>query len=155
MSGVSADLTVTFNDLILAEEMTIQPDLVVLATGMLPNSGVDIEIDQKKIAREAEAAKAAGKDVVATVSVESILNLDYRQGPDVPQLVDGFTDSHFICFPYETRRTGIYTAGPVRRPMDAAQARTDAWGASMKAIQAAENAAQWLKQQNRIKEIIN
>lgn len=141
VSGVSADLTVTFNDLILAEEMTIQPDLVVLATGMLPNSGVDIEIDQKKIAREAEAAKAAGKDVVATVSVESILNLDYRQGPDVPQLVDGFTDSHFICFPYETRRTGIYTAGPVRRPMDAAQARTDAWGASMKAIQAAENAA--------------
>ena len=52
----------------------------------------------------------------------------------------GFTDSHFICFPYETRRTGIYTAGPVRRPMDIPQAREDATGAALKAIQALENA---------------
>ncbi|MCK7582659.1 MAG: hypothetical protein MZV65_48580 [Chromatiales bacterium] len=36
----------------------------------------------------------------------------------MPQLKHGFNDSHFICFPYETRRTGIYAAGPVRRPMD-------------------------------------
>ena len=48
----------------------------------------------------------------------------------------GFTDSHFICFPYESRRTGIYPAGPVRRPMDIAQAMEDATGATMKAIQA-------------------
>jgi quinone-modifying oxidoreductase subunit QmoB len=79
--------------------------------------------------------------VVASIPVESILNLDYRQGSDIPQLSNGFTDSHFICFPYETRRTGIYTAGPVRRPMDADQAETDAFGATMKAIQAAENSA--------------
>jgi quinone-modifying oxidoreductase subunit QmoB len=59
----------------------------------------------------------------------------------MPQLVHGFTDSHFICFPYETRRTGIYTAGPVRRPMDMAQATEDATGAALKAIQALENAA--------------
>ena len=70
----------------------------------------------------------------------SILNLNYRQGKDVPQLKHGFTDSHFICFPYETRRTGIYTAGPVRRPMDIAQAIEDATGAALKAIQAVENA---------------
>jgi quinone-modifying oxidoreductase subunit QmoB len=70
----------------------------------------------------------------------SILNLNYRQGRDLPQLKWGFTDSHFICFPYETRRTGIYTAGPVRRPMDIAQATEDATGAALKAIQAAENA---------------
>ncbi|KAB2838255.1 MAG: hydrogenase iron-sulfur subunit, partial [Burkholderiales bacterium] len=57
------------------------------------------------------------------------------------QLKYGFTDSHFICFPYETRRTGIYAAGPVRRPMDLAQAMEDATGAALKAIQAVENAA--------------
>jgi quinone-modifying oxidoreductase subunit QmoB len=75
------------------------------------------------------------------VSVDSILNLDYRQGTDLPHLRHGFTDSHFICFPYETRRTGIYAAGPVRRPMDIQQARDDATGAAMKAIQEVENAA--------------
>jgi ferredoxin len=58
----------------------------------------------------------------------------------MPQFKHGFTDSHFICFPYETRRTGIYTAGPVRRPMDILQAQEDATGAAMKAIQAMENA---------------
>ena len=73
--------------------------------------------------------------------MESILNLDYRQGPDLPHLKHGFSDSHFICFPYETRRTGIYTCGPVRRPMDIAQSIEDATGAAMKAIQAVEGAA--------------
>ena len=51
-----------------------------------------------------------------------ILNLTYRQGPDLPALRYEFTDSHYICFPYETRRTGIYAAGAVRAPMDPAQA---------------------------------
>jgi len=74
------------------------------------------------------------------IPVESILNLTYRQGSDLPQLVSGFNDSHFICFPYETRRTGIYAAGPTRRPMDTQQAQEDATGAAMKAIQAIENA---------------
>jgi len=70
----------------------------------------------------------------------SVLNLEYRQGPDMPQFKYGFADSHFICFPYETRRTGIYAAGPVRRPMDMMQAQEDATGAALKAIQAVENA---------------
>jgi len=118
-------LEVKFKDLILDEDIALSADLVVLATGMVPNSGVNIEAEQGSV----------------EVPVESILNLDYRQGADVPQLVHGFTDSHFICFPYETRRTGIYTAGPVRRPMDMAQAMEDAAGAALKAIQAAENAA--------------
>jgi quinone-modifying oxidoreductase subunit QmoB len=122
------DLKVNFKDLILNQDDAINADLVVLATGMVPNAGVNIE-----------AEKPADGEV--TVPVESILNLKYRQGPDVPQLVNGFADSHFICFPYETRRTGIYTAGPVRRPMDGAQAQTDAMGAVMKAIQAIENSA--------------
>ncbi len=125
---VSGDkLTVNFKDLILNEDTGIEADLVVLATGMVPNSGVDID---------AEPAEEGSVEI----PVESILNLDYRQGKDLPHLKYGFNDSHFICFPYETRRTGIYTAGPVRRPMDMAQAIEDGTGAALKAIQALENA---------------
>jgi quinone-modifying oxidoreductase subunit QmoB len=68
-----------------------------------------------------------------------ILNLNYRQGPDMPVLRYSFPDSHYICFPYETRRTGIYSAGVVHAPMDAAQAPEDAYGAVMKAVQCIES----------------
>jgi quinone-modifying oxidoreductase subunit QmoB len=131
VTGVEANsnsCTVRFRDLILDEDAAIlDVDLVVLATGQVPNSGVNIDLP----------AEAQDKGEVRPVS---ILNLAYRQGRDLPQLKSGFADSHFICFPYETRRTGIYTAGPVRRPMDIAQAMEDATGAALKAIQAAENA---------------
>ncbi|MBU0763487.1 MAG: FAD-dependent oxidoreductase [Bacteroidetes bacterium] len=66
------------------------------------------------------------------------LNLQYRQGKGLPDLKYGFPDSHFICFPYETRRTGIYAAGPVRAPMDIASSMEDACGATLKAIQCIE-----------------
>lgn len=141
-------LEVTFRDLILDEELTTPFDLVVLATGLVPNAGIDPDAPEAA-GTEAEAGNGSdaaengsgGNGVaVSTVPVESILNLGYRQGTDVPQLAHGFADSHFICFPYETRRTGIYLAGPVRRPMDLLQAREDAMGATLKAIQAIENA---------------
>jgi quinone-modifying oxidoreductase subunit QmoB len=119
---------VKFKDLILDEDVEEEADLVVLATGMVPNSGVDIE--------------EVGQDEPGefTVNADSILNLNYRQGKDLPHLKYGFNDSHFICFPYESRRTGIYSCGPVRRPMDSQQAMEDATGAALKAIQALENA---------------
>lgn len=118
---------VKFHDLILDEDATIaDADLVVLATGQVANSGVDID--------NPDAMDANGAQPI------SILNLTYRQGKDLPKLRHGFADSHFICFPYETRRTGIYAVGPVRRPMDIAQAIEDATGAVLKAIQAVENA---------------
>jgi quinone-modifying oxidoreductase subunit QmoB len=121
--------SVKFRDLILDEDAAIADvDLVVLATGQVPNSGVNIGLPEDAVA-----------DTTGVKPI-SILNLSYRQGPDLPQLKHGFTDSHFICFPYETRRTGIYAAGPVRRPMDIAQATEDATGAALKAIQAIENA---------------
>ncbi len=127
--------TVKFNDLILgdADASIVDADLVVLATGQVPNSGVNIDLP-------AAAKEEEGAEPKVEIKPISILNLNYRQGPDVPHLKQGFTDSHFICFPYETRRTGIYTAGPVRRPMDIPQAREDATGAALKAIQALENA---------------
>ncbi|PKO72706.1 MAG: heterodisulfide reductase [Betaproteobacteria bacterium HGW-Betaproteobacteria-14] len=119
---------VSFKDLILNEDVAIEADLVVLATGMVANSGMNIDIPEEEVEK-------------MEVKPISILNLNYRQGKDMPQLKSGFTDSHFICFPYETRRTGIYAAGPVRRPMDMTQAIEDATGAAMKAIQAVENAS--------------
>jgi len=119
---------VKFKDLILDEDLEEETDLVVLATGMVANSGVDIDEVPQNEPGEWE------------VSVDSILNLNYRQGKDLPHLKYGFNDSHFICFPYETRRTGIYTCGPVRRPMDTQQAIEDATGATLKAIQSLESA---------------
>ncbi|MGI9310119.1 MAG: FAD-dependent oxidoreductase [bacterium] len=144
-------LAVHFRDQILAQDAIAHADLVVLATGQVPNSGVDIAAandaeddanDDAKDGANGDANNDAdARRGQATVAVESILNLDYRQGPDLPHLRHGFSDSHFICFPYETRRTGIYACGPVRRPMDMQQAIEDATGAALKAIQAVENAA--------------
>ena len=131
--------TVKFKDLILNEETTTEADLVVLATGAVPTSGPELEALTATVTAAENGDEAAKGQVVQMMST-SVLNLTYRQGPDIPHFKHGFNDSHFICFPYETRRTAIYAAGPVRRPMDIAQAMEDATGAAMKAIQAVENA---------------
>ena len=134
-------LAVHFHDGILNEAAVAHADLVVLATGQVANSGVDIEAAAGGAeAEETEEGSDAKRNRIS-VPLQSILNLDYRQGPDMPHLRHGFSDSHFICFPYETRRTGIYACGPVRRPMDIQQAIEDATGAAMKAIQAVEGAS--------------
>jgi len=132
----SENPTVKFKDLILDEDTEVEVDLVVLATGMVPNAGSST---REELTADENEAKETGNEI--RIDAESILNLDYRQGKDVPHMANGFADSHFICFPYETQRTGIYTAGPTRRPMDVQQAMDDATGAAMKAINEAENAA--------------
>ena len=51
--------------------------------------------------------------MVPVTADDPVVNLAYRQGPafrDI-DLFDGYADSNFICFPYETQRTGIYAAG--------------------------------------------
>jgi len=141
-----AELIVKFKDLILDEDSEEKVDLVVLATGMIANSGVDIDA---AVNIEAEDEKA-NEVVVEITPQDSVLNLTYRQGPDIPQLKYGFTDSHFICFPYETGRTGIYAAGPVRRPMDMQQATEDATGAALKSIQVIENSLHGLAAHPRV-----
>ncbi len=136
-------LTVNFKDLILDEDTQANADLVVLATGSVPTSGPDLDaLNAAVVATESKdaAIKAEADIQVEKLRAKSVLNLAYRQGPDIPHFKHGFNDSHFICFPYETRRTAIYAAGPVRRPMDMLQAMEDATGAAMKAIQAVENA---------------
>ena len=131
---------VGFRDLILDEETSLNADLVVLATGQVPSAGVDLDA-WTQASTEADGGSAVAKQKIIEMNKTSVLNLTYRQGPDIPQFKYGFADSHFICFPYETRRTGIYAAGPVRRPMDMLQATEDATGAALKAIQAVENAS--------------
>ena len=91
---------------LLGDDVALPVDLVVLAAGMVPST--------------------ADSDV---------LHLMYLQGPGLPTAKFGFSDSNFICFPYETRRTGIYAAGTVREPMDVTFAAEDATGAALKALQ--------------------
>jgi quinone-modifying oxidoreductase subunit QmoB len=144
VTPAGSSLAVKVKDSLLGDEVEIAADLVVLATGMVPNSADGEAIRQlrdaeKRIERnESETQRKAAEELAGSLAHHKgteILNLQYRQGPDLPVLAYGFPDSHFICFPYETRRTGIYTAGAVRAPMDAAQAAEDGWGAAMKASQ--------------------
>ncbi len=94
---------------LLGDDVGLPVDLVVLAAGMVP-----------------------------TTADSDVLSLLYKQGPGLPTAKFGFSDSNFICFPYETRRTGIYAAGTVREPMDVTFAAEDAAGAALKAIQSIE-----------------
>ncbi len=109
----SGQLRAEVDNTLLGGSIEIGVDLVVLSTGMVPNS-----LDS------------------------SILQLEYRQGKELPVDARGFADSNYICFPYETRRTGFYAAGCVREAMDSTAAREDATGAALKAIQSLQQIAQ-------------
>ncbi|MEW6274351.1 MAG: hydrogenase iron-sulfur subunit [Bacillota bacterium] len=130
-----SQLVISAEDVLVGEGIKTEPiDLVVLATGMVPATAIG-----EKLVIKAEDEKGAQEEAPADEIIRSnILNLEYRQGPEVPPLKYGFADSHFICFPYETRRTGIYAAGSVRAPMDIPTAIRDATGAALKAIQCVE-----------------
>ncbi len=106
--GENDKVKVVVEETLFGEKLEINVDLVVLAIGMVP-----------------------------VTAEEAVLNLEYRQGPALPELeiFYGYADSNFICFPYETRRTGIYAAGAIHQPMTIQQAIEDAKGAALKAIQ--------------------
>ena len=137
-------LFVEADDELLGEKIKIEElDLVVLAVGMVPATE-PVVIPRIKAPADADGADEEGMIEVQPDSgfyANSALNLEYRQGPELPTLKYGFPDSHFICFPYETRRTGIYSAGCVRRPMETAKVIDDATGSAMKAIQCTEATA--------------
>jgi quinone-modifying oxidoreductase subunit QmoB len=105
-------LSVTAEDTLFGEDLTLDVDMVVLAAGMEP-----------------------------TTKEENTINLAYRQGPAFSDLdlFDGYADSHFICFPYETRRTGVYACGGVRKAETMEETIDDATGAALKAIQCLES----------------
>ncbi len=105
-------LKVVAEDTLLGDNLELDVDMVVLAAGMVP-----------------------------TTKANSMINLAYRQGPAFSDLglFDGYADSHFICFPYETRRTGVYTCGGVRKAETIEETIDDATGAALKAIQCLES----------------
>ncbi len=134
-------VNVTFENKLLGGTNVVKADLVVLATGMVTNM-VPEGKDPNNLTDEfigVIVTKQTDSGPVDELVPEPIaLHLKYRQGPEMPHLRWGFPDSHFICFPYETRRTGIYAAGAVRHPMNAAEAMMDGAGAALKAIQCVE-----------------
>lgn len=136
-------LIVTVENSLLGEKVDLETEMVVLATGMVPSTKEpqDYLIGLAQAAAKGDEEKA--KYLESTKKPEFILNLGYRQGPELPFLEGGFgfADSNFICFQYETRRTGIYAIGPVRQPMNFAEAQEDARGAALKAIQVLEHVA--------------
>jgi quinone-modifying oxidoreductase subunit QmoB len=113
--GAGGKLQIAAKETLLGDNVVFEADLVVLATGLVPVT----------------------KD-------EPVLNLGYRQGPALPEIEEynGFADSNFICFPYETRRTAIYAAGTVHQAMTIPMAMNDGIGAACKAIQAVEHVAE-------------
>jgi len=134
-------ISVIVRETLLGEDIEVKADMVVLATGMVPTTKIDEVIKSvEEPEKKEETATADGKKEAASAEQGAkILNLTYRQGTDLPTLKYGYPDSHFICFPYETRRTGIYAAGAVRAPMDFATGINDAYGAACKAVQAVES----------------
>ena len=148
----NGDVILDIDDTLLGENIELTADMVVLASGMVPSTLVE---DTKELADTPDKAiettippavvppgeKKDNEDDAVNEEIElgaGIINLTYRQGPDLPTLKYGFPDSHYICFPYETRRTGIYAAGTVRSPMDLIGCKQDAYGAALKAIQCVE-----------------
>jgi quinone-modifying oxidoreductase subunit QmoB len=140
-------LVITVGGTMPGKAIKVTVDLVVLAAGMVPNAADGEAIRELEDAK-AVIARGAGETQtqLANEKIEqlrshegtAILNLEYRQGPDLPALQYGYPDSHFICFPYESRRTGIYPAGSMRQPMDSVASKEDAAGAALKAIQCVE-----------------
>jgi quinone-modifying oxidoreductase subunit QmoB len=105
-------LVVEADNTLLGEKIQVNADMVVLGTGMVPVTAKD-----------------------------PVINLAYRQGPGFRDigLFEGYSDSNFICFPYETQRTGIYAAGAVRRSLSMEESMEDATGAALKTIQCLES----------------
>jgi quinone-modifying oxidoreductase subunit QmoB len=105
-------LIVEADNTLLGEKIQVKTDMVVLGAGMTPVTADD-----------------------------PVINLAYRQGPGFRDndIYDEYADSNFICFPYETQRTGIYAAGSIRRSMTMEECMEDAAGAALKAIQCIES----------------
>jgi quinone-modifying oxidoreductase subunit QmoB len=150
VKGVSdagnGNLYVEMENALLGEKVKVQADLVVLATGMVPTTRAPQEYLDGITQAAAKGDDAKKAYLESTPKPEFILNLGYRLGPELPPLEGacGFADSNFICFQYETRRTGVYAAGGVRQPMNMAEAQEDGAGAAFKAMQCLDHVARGL-----------
>jgi quinone-modifying oxidoreductase subunit QmoB len=138
------NLLLTVENTLIGETIQVEVDLVILAVGIVPTTSIPAPEPEETLEQKAqeetppEEGEEEEKPPQDVIIRSNILNLAYRQGPELPALKYGFPDSHFICFPYETRRTGIYAAGCVRAPMFISNCIQDAQGAALKAIQCVE-----------------
>ncbi|MDA8082457.1 MAG: FAD-dependent oxidoreductase [Nitrospiraceae bacterium] len=139
----NGNLIVEADNTLLGEKVQVEADLVVLAIGVVPATRGPQEYLDGLVEAGKKGDDAKKEFIEGTEKPPFLLNLTYRQGPELPSLegASGFADSNFICFQYETRRTGIYTAGCVRQPMNMTEAASDAAGAALKAIQCVEHVA--------------
>ena len=126
------------------DRVKVEADLVVLAIGFVAATAEPQKYFDGFLVEAGRGEEARADYIASTPAPEFILNLAYRQGPEIPSLEGyfGFADSNFICFQYETRRTGVYAAGAVRQPMNMTEAAEDAAGAALKAIQSMEHITQ-------------
>ncbi|MDP2167518.1 MAG: FAD-dependent oxidoreductase [Thermodesulfovibrionales bacterium] len=148
VTGISeaggGNLFVEAENTFLGEKIKVEADLVVLAIGVVPATAAPQQYLDKLAVEGKKGDEAKKTFLESTAKPEMLLNLVYKQGPEIPTLEGayGFADSNFICFQYETRRTGIYAAGCIRQPMNMADAADDAAGAALKAIQCLEHVSQ-------------
>src|SRR5439155_1357339 len=82
------NIVLELSETLMGGDIELAVDLLVLATDMVPS----------------------------TLDGEGALGLAYLQGRNVPTTRFGYADSHFVCFTYETRRTGISSAGQAVHP---------------------------------------
>jgi quinone-modifying oxidoreductase subunit QmoB len=142
----NGNMYVVVENTLLGEKIKLEADLVVLAVGMVPTTKAPQDYLDALTVESAKGDDAKNAFLESTPEPEFILNLTYRQGPEIPPLegAAGFADSNFICFQYETRRTGVYAAGSVKQPMNMTESQEDAAGAAFKAIQCVDHAAKGL-----------
>lgn len=100
------NITVQAEQTLLGEKFEAEVDLVVLATGMV----------------------SSFKNAPKTLALTSL------QSQELPVNKYSFPESNFICFPYESRRTGIFTAGACKGPMDVSSSVRDAIGAAARSL---------------------
>jgi len=118
-------LSVHLSNSLLGEHATLEADLVVLAVGMVPTARRRRAHPQAPRrpppgastprARRSAPTRPSWSRSSPTTRATEILQLTYRQGPDLPALKYSFPDSHFICFPYETAAHRHLRAGPSTR----------------------------------------
>ncbi|MEM1813904.1 MAG: hydrogenase iron-sulfur subunit [Thermoplasmatales archaeon] len=141
----SNTVSLRLKDTTLNTDFDLVVDRVVLAVGMLSSMyglyNVKEEHPESGPLIYEHLNPVPLKEGNSAIGGERILNLKYRQGPELPTLSDGFPESHYICFPYESRRTGIFPAGSVKSPSTIIECMEDARGAAMKAIKAVELAS--------------
>ncbi len=112
ISESGGKLVLDVEDTMIGEKVEVEVDLVVLASGMKPVSvdgealraKVDANIKEAKDAAEKLNDQAEKDKLIADAEAkgvemmkDSILNLEYRQGPDLPALVYNYPDSRCSC----------------------------------------------------------